>query len=194
MNRLLQQRVHNPAQGELFLQILPRVEVHAGVVFRRIRCGQARQDAVAETVALAFKFFLAALARGKDPLAFPSAIATFAARQVRCGRRLCGTRTGDVGSVAAAIRHGVWADNVLDGHQDALADNTVTPIPDQVAFRLDFPAWLGTRTQRDREMVGALMAGGRTKDVAERFGLTEGRVSQLRQEFRQDWERFTGGE
>ena len=33
------------------------------------------------------------------------------------------------------------AGNVFD---EALTDNTITPIPDQVVFRLDWPAWLAT--------------------------------------------------
>ena len=37
--------------------------------------------------------------------------------------------------------------NVFD---DALAMNTVSPVPDQVSFRLDFPAWLATHAERNR--------------------------------------------
>jgi hypothetical protein len=65
-------------------------------------------------------------------------------------------------------------------------------VPDQVSFRLDFPAWLQTRTDRDRRMVEDLLAGECTGDVAARYGLTAGRVSQLRREFHDDWERFHG--
>ncbi len=37
-----------------------------------------------------------------------------------------------------------------------------------------------------------LMAGERTLDVANRFGLSAGRVSQKRREFHDDWRRFHG--
>ena len=40
--------------------------------------------------------------------------------------------------------------------------------------------------------IDALLAGGRTKDVSEQFGLSPGRVSQLRRDFLEDWRRFTG--
>jgi hypothetical protein len=36
-----------------FLSILPRVELHAAIFFRHIRCPQKRDDCVAETVAIA---------------------------------------------------------------------------------------------------------------------------------------------
>ena len=65
-------------------------------------------------------------------------------------------------------------------------------MPDQVAFRADFPAWLATRSQRDRRVVQDLMVGERTTDVADRHGLSQPRVSQLRREFREDWRAFHG--
>jgi hypothetical protein len=39
-------------------------------------------------------------------------------------------------------------------------------------------------------VIDALLAGGRTRDVSRRFGLSPGRVSQLRRDFREDWRRF----
>jgi hypothetical protein len=36
------------------------------------------------------------------------------------------------------------------------------------------------------------MAGERTLDVARKYGLSPSRVSQLRQDFQQDWLRFNG--
>src|SRR5262249_51216812 len=73
---------------------------------------------------------------------------------------------------------------------EALKDNTISPVPEQAAFRLDWPAWLTTRSERDRRIVGALMFGERTLDVARHFGISPGRVSQLRREFRADWRHF----
>ena len=55
--------------------------------------------------------------------------------------------------------------------------------PSQAAFRLDFPAWLTTRTERDRRLAEDLMTGERTSDVSTKFGLTQGRISQLRRDF-----------
>jgi hypothetical protein len=59
-------------------------------------------------------------------------------------------------------------------------------------FRLDFPAWLRTRTDRDRRLIEALISGERTMDVASKHGLSAARVSQLRREFMEDWTRFCG--
>jgi hypothetical protein len=192
--------------------ILPYVERHARVVFRHFRCPDRKEDAVCECVAVAWRWFLRLVKQGKDPAEFPSALATFAARAVRCGRRLARMeRPRDVLSPRAQQEHGFSVESLplstrnthenlysvphgqqrQDAFEERLRDNTITPVPDQVSFRLDFPAWLKTRSERDRRVVQDLMAGERTQDVAARHGLTAGRISQLRREFLEDWRRFT---
>src|SRR5262245_35712536 len=71
-----------------FLQLLPRVERHARVAFRHVRCPHRRADAVAEVVALAWKWYVRLVRRGQDPASFVTALAAFAARAVRSGRGL----------------------------------------------------------------------------------------------------------
>ena len=73
---------------------------------------------------------------------------------------------------------------------EALADNTQTPVDEQVCFRCDFPAWLHTLTQRNRRVAEDLMRGERTLDTARKYRISAGRVSQLRREFQRDWLRF----
>jgi len=41
-------------------------------------------------------------------------------------------------------------------------------------------------------VIADLMLGERTLDVADKFGMSAGRVSQLRREFMADWRRFIG--
>jgi hypothetical protein len=183
-----------------FLTILPRIELHGHIQFRHVRCPHQKADAIAEMVALSWRWYVQLAERGKDATRFPGTLATFAARAVRAGRRVCGReRSRDVLSPSAQRRHHFAVEclpdfSTLGGSvmSEALVDNTQTPPPEQVAFRLDFPAWLRTRTERDRRLVEILMTGERTSDVSTKFGLTQGRISQLRREFHQDWERFCG--
>ena len=183
-----------------FLVLLPRVEAHARVAFRDLRCPVRREEALAEMVALCWLWFVRLRRRGEDPSAFPSALATFAARAVRSGRRLCGQERGkDALSPLARQRHSFAVSSLpqastLDGNplDEALHDNTQTPVPEQVSFRLDFPAWLATLSDRDRRLALDLMRGERTQDVAARYGLSPPRVSQLRRQFLDGWGRFCG--
>jgi hypothetical protein len=196
-----------------FLSILPRIELHACVYFRGIRCPQRKDDAVQETVAMSWRWFVRLVEQGKDPLAFPVALASYAARAVKCGRRLCGQLKGkDVLSPLAQQRHGfaveplphsvastheerysaVRGQRQQDAFEERLRDNTQTPVPEQVSFRIDFPDWLTTLTPRERRLVGAMADSERTLDLSKRFDLSPARISQLRRELHNDWCRFLG--
>jgi hypothetical protein len=181
-----------------FLALLPRLELHAHISFRHLKFPLQKEEAVQEVVALAWKWFLRLAQRDKDVSGFVTAFASFAARAVKGGRRLIGQQKAkDVLSPIAQQRHGFTVARLPDvstlsgnPYDEALQDNTVSPVPEQVMFRLDFPAWLTTRTDRDRRIIGDLMLGERTLDVARKFGLSPARVSQLRREFMRDWQLF----
>ena len=182
-----------------FLQILPRLEMHARIYFRQIRCPNAQDDRVQETIAMAWKWFVTLAERGKDATGFVSTLAVFAALGVRLGRRLCGQeKPKDVLSPLAQQRHGFTVHRLpADGawHEEfaeALYDNTQTPPDEQAAFRLDFAAWRSRHSARNRRLIDELMAGERTFDVARRYCLSPGRISQLRRAFHDDWRAFGG--
>src|SRR5438552_3557849 len=73
-----------------FLAILPRIEQHGQVYFRHVKCAHQKEEALAEMRALAWQWFVRLAQRGKDPVAFVSAIASYAAKAVNSGRRVCG--------------------------------------------------------------------------------------------------------
>lgn len=70
--------------------------------------------------------------------------------------------------------------------------DTRTPSLTAAAFRCDFPAWLTTRTERDRRIISEMVPNHRTVDLARRFGVGPGRISQLRAEYQFDRLRFCG--
>jgi hypothetical protein len=80
----------------------------------------------------------------------------------------------------------------LDTFEERLRDNTQTPVPDQVQFRIDFPAWLKTLTPRERRIIKAMARNERTLDLSKTFEVTPGRISQMRREFCEGWKRFCG--
>ena len=182
-----------------FLTILPRIERHAQVYFRDLRGDDRRAEAVQETVALAWKWFVRLAEQGKDAAAFPATFAGLAARAVRSGRRVAGMeKAQDVLNPRLQRKKGFVVRSLSGGSAvvgsafaEALRDNTQTPPDEQAAFRLDFPAWLAGHSERRRRILLDLMAGERTLDVAHKHGTSPARVSQLRREFHQDWRRFT---
>jgi hypothetical protein len=179
-----------------FLVILPRIEQHGRVRFRHLH-RPAQEEVIAEMVALCWLWFSRLAERGRDATRFPSALATYAARAVNSGRRLCGQDPArDALSASAQLRHRfvvtTLPDNPLAGTPagEALRDNTKSDVPTQVAFRLDFPAWRRSYSARDRRLLDDLMVGERTSDVAQKYGVSRARVSQLRRQFHDDWQQF----
>jgi hypothetical protein len=181
-----------------FLAILPRIERHGRICFRDVRCPHQKEEALQEMRALAWRWFVRLVKKGKDPAKFPSTLAVFASRRIRSGRLLCRhEKTRDAMSPRAQRMHcftveGLHRASSLTGtpYAEALRDNARTPPPDQVAFRHDFPAWRRTRSHRDRQIIDALMVGDRGMGIARKHGLTPARVSQLRRDFYTDWSRF----
>jgi hypothetical protein len=183
-----------------FLAMVPRIIAHGHVCFRHLRCPFEQADAVAEMLALGWLWHIRLAQRGKDATQFVTALASYAAKSVNSGQRLMGMeRTQDLLSPRAQRLHGLVIRKLTDRSTlgtcplaEALCDNAQTPVPDQVAFRHDFPLWRLTRTKRDRRIIDGLMVGERPLDISRKHGISPGRVSQLRREFCDDWSRYCG--
>jgi DNA-binding NarL/FixJ family response regulator len=68
-----------------------------------------------------------------------------------------------------------------------------TPVPDQVAFRIDFPAWLCALSRGRRRIAEALAVGHSTSQVARRLRVSPGRVNQVRRELHDSWQKYHAG-
>ena len=66
---------------------------------------------------------------------------------------------------------------------DAMTTDS-TSIPDAVAFKIDFRGVIDTLTDRDKDIIACMIAGLTGNELAERFGLTAGRISQLRVKYK----------
>jgi hypothetical protein len=200
---------------ETFLAVLPKIETHASIAFRHIRCPATRADKIAETIALGWKWFVRLHERGKDINEFVMHFVALVAKAVKSGRRVAGmAKAKDLMSERCQARHGFNVESLptsprasyearyskphgqqdYDAFEERLADNAITPPPDAAAFRIDFPQWRSSRSERDRRLIDLLMLDTRTKDAARTFGISPGRVSQKRLEFHADWLRFHGEE
>jgi hypothetical protein len=145
-------------------------------------------------------------AQGKLHHASASTLATYAVKQARSGRHVGGHQDAarDAMSPKCQRRHGVQVFSYQQhrlpprggvgnlGWQQLVIADRKDPIPDTAAFRIDFAEFLHTLTRRDRRIIAALIRGERTMDVADRFGITPGRVSQLRRIYEQSWAQFQG--
>lgn len=179
-----------------FLRILPVVATHAEVRFRRLNATQ-KEEATAEAMAAACVSYAALARQKKLAHAYPGNIATNAVRFVTNGRHVGGHQNcRDVMSPLAHRKHGVtvgsispWCNRETTWRELVVESRKVSPA-DQACFNLDFAEWLGTRPVRERQIILLLAAGNRTSDVAEKLGVSEARISQLRRTFQESWEQF----
>ena len=183
-----------------FVAMLPAILKYLGPAFRHLRA-EAKSEAIQEGVANSYVAYAQLVKRDKESLAFASVLARFAVAQIRAGRQVGGRLCAqDVSSPYAQKRKKFHLgrldrfDPAEDCWKEAIVEDLRTPVADQACFRVDFPAWLSTLPRRERKIAEALAGGHRTTDVARRFGLSLGRVSQLRRKFERSWLAFHGEE
>ena len=187
-----------PAWHQGFLALLPKICHCARFAFRHLD-PEAKQEAIQSVVAGALNAYVRLVQLGKADLAYSTPLAQYAIRQYRDGRRLgCRMNVRDISSpyaqkVKGIVLHrldkfdtdeGVWEEILIAGR-------TVGPA-ELAATRIDFPAWLRTLSRRDRKIAMKLAAGETTGRVAQMFHLSDGRISQLRNELKAAWDQFTG--
>lgn len=178
-----------------YLAVMPRVSYLARRRFAYLRPEQ-REDAVAEAIAAGFQAYLSMKRCGRLKLIGTVGFARNAVRHVVAGRRVGSSQAGrDVMSDLGRRRHGLRVssldvnptDNTDVGWlREAVADRQ-TPVPEQVAIRVDGGHWLATLPGRDKKMIEALAAGDVAVKVAKRFGISPARLSQLRKEWAKSW-------
>jgi hypothetical protein len=191
-----QDRRPAPEWHDRFLDMLPTIKRYACKSFREFD-RETKEDLVEECVANCYCAYARLVERGKEHVAFPTRLAGYAVRQIKDGRRVGKKGNAkDVYDIHARVKGGYQLKYIGSPHEqcggwkEQLIDNRRTPVPEQAAFRLDFPCWLRTLSRRDRRIVNQLAAGERTSDVARKFGVSAGRVSQMRGQLREGWEAF----
>jgi len=151
-------------------------------------------------VANALVAYVRLFQQGRVALAYPTVLARYGVAQVRDGRRV-GAKMNirDPLSLYCQRKKDVTVErlDLFDEEEDcwreAVVEDTRTAgVPDIVAFRMDFPAWLGTLTRRNRKIALKLAIAESTGRVACMFRVSPGRVAQLRREFAGSWKKFTG--
>ena len=185
-------------QHDRFLAMLPQIRRQASAAFRSQRC-EAREELIQEVIANSYRTWVLLVRRGKESVAYATPLAQYAIRQVRDGRRVGHHQNAqDILSASASKLHGFKIERFdrrdpQNGVWNALLVEDRRAGPAEVAAaRLDLAAWYRTLSKRNRKIASALSMGETTGDVARRYALSPGRVSQLRVWLRQHWEQFQG--
>lgn len=153
--------------------------------FRRLEPDQ-RQEAIQNTLALAWKFLYALFEQGRlhHPKTW-NGVLWYAIQQTRCGRKPQGKMRSQ--DAYECRRRGRVKFEFVD-LQDLIGRRTA--VIDQVIFKVDVQRFVSTLTPRQQMLTYELASGERTKDVAQKHGVTPGAVSQFRAKFKKLYDEF----
>jgi hypothetical protein len=169
----------------MFVRCLPYMQKAARVAFQHLDSDK-REEAVANTLALAWKAWHRLNQRGLAHAALLKPIVAFSVRQTKAGRRPdSAKKPRDPLSLRIYGTVTFESSDLIDG-----LVGKETPIPDAVSFRMDVPAFLATLSDRNRRMAMDLAENRSTTEVAEKYGVSAGRVSQFRREFKTAFDEF----
>lgn len=186
---------HADNAHDRFLAMLPSIKQYASAAFRDHQ-PEEREDLVEEVVANAFVAFARLVQVGKQDIAYATPLATYAVRRVRSGRCVgCKLHIRDVMSPAnrrVVVEHLDRFDWQRGEWQEALVEDRHAGPAETAAARIDMAAWLRSLGGKKRQIAQTLAKGERTGKVAAKYGLTAGRVSQLRRELEESWEEYQG--
>lgn len=185
-----------------FMAVLPAITAHANIRFRELPA-EKREEAIQEAIAAACVNYRQLAATGRLHMAYPGSLADLAVRHVRLGRHVGGKQDAakDPLSFRAQRRHRLRVESYDEaapagsaGDLDLMliARRGCHSIPGVAAFRIDLAEWLRMLSRRERRIIRCFVRGDRTVEVADRFGVSPARVSQLRRRFERDWLVFQG--
>ena len=174
-----------------FVAMLPEIEQKLRLAFCRLD-PDAREDAIEEGVVHSLLAYVRLVEQGRAEVATPSSLAWYSSRHVKRGRPAGGrmngkeplSRYGQISNDIEVEPHGNWI--------DMLVDDKRASVEDQVAAKLDVGAWFATLTKRMKETAKDLAFGCSTSEVAKKYGVSAGRISQMRRMLEESWAAFQG--
>ena len=172
--------------------MLPEIKRWLRIAFRHLD-REAREDAIEEGIVHSLLSYARLHEQNRAEVATASSLAWYATLQIKRGRPAVGRMNGkEPLSRYAQVGHGNRLERRNGEWIDKLAEDKRASIPDQVAAKIDVSAWFATLTKRMKEIAKDLAFGCSTAEVAKKYGVTAGRISQMRRMLEESWEVFQG--
>jgi hypothetical protein len=175
-----------------FVAMLPELEHRLRHNFRFLD-PESREEAVREGIAHSLFAFVRLHDRGRAHVASASTLAFYACRKVRRGRPAAGRMNGkEPLSRYAQLRNGIQVEPHDTEWIELLVADKKAAVADQVAAKIDVSAWFASLSQRMKKIAKDLALGFSTSEAASKYGVSAGRISQLRRSLEQSWCEFQG--
>jgi hypothetical protein len=179
-----------------FLDLLPEIQQRLYQAFRR-RDPATRDEAIADGTVLCLLSYTRLHQQGRAANITAASLTWYAAKQLRSGRSAgCRLNSNEPLALYAQRRRGIRVEPLHESKPhdemwiDAITQDRRSTVLDQVAAKLDVAAWLSTLCRRTRQIAADLAQGGTTAEVARKYDVTSGRISQLRRELATSWSKF----
>jgi hypothetical protein len=189
-----------PAWHADFEAMIPTIEAYAKLAFRHLG-REAREEMVQEVVCNSCQAYTRLVELGKTDRAFPSALAKFAVCQACEGRKVGGKlNVRDISSDYCQQRKNLVLDRLTrynseeQAWDEILVEDRHAGPADTAIVRIDFSTWMQLLPRRLRKIATFLSRGETTSAAAKRFGVSQGRISQIRRELLTAWRDFQGEE
>ena len=190
-NQIVNQHSH-----DAFLAMLPQIRRQPAIAFRGCQ-PEERDDLIQEAIAHAFVAFVRLVQDGRQDVAYATPLGIYAVRRVRSGRRIGSKRTSfDVMSPYAQVVRRIKVERLDQQHdhdeswREILLEDKKAGPAETAAARIDVPAWFSTLSARRRRIAKTLASGETTQETAKIYGISQGRISQLRRELQNSWVQF----
>ena len=175
-----------------FIAMLPEIQQKLRLAFCRLG-PESREDAIEEGIVHSLLAYVRLHEQGRAEVATASSLAWYSSRHVKRGRPAAARMNGkEPLSRYGQISNGIQIERTPNKWMDALVEDKRAAVADQVAAKMDVAAWFATLTKRMKQIAKDLAFGCSTSEVAKKYGLTAGRISQLRRMLEESWAAFQG--
>ena len=173
-----------------FVAMMPEIQQKLRRAFCRLD-PEAQEDAMEEGIVHSLLVYLRLHEQGRAEVATPSSLAWYSSQLVKRGRPTSGKMNcKEPLSRYGQISHDIEVERQSGNWIDAMVEDKRAPVADQVAAKMDVGAWFATLTKRMKEVAKDLAFGCSTSEVAEKHGVSAGRISQLRRVLEESWAAF----
>ena len=186
-----------PISFEVLLdKMMPHFKYYARQHTRRKGRRDDYDDVIQDLVGIALEMYHALIRKGKE--VFYSPIMKFAIQRYQDGRRFTGSNRTDILSHQTQIlgRCDTCQLSTFDSEEDGGLDERdfmemVQPdVAEAVSWKIDYETWLAMQTPRDQAIVLDLSYGYTTGEVARKYGVSDGLISQYRRRYAKSWDDF----
>lgn len=167
-----------------FLELMPLIVKIATLAFRDYDADR-KDDAIQSVLVQSYISVKRLADKGRLDEAYASPIARFAVRSHKTGRPGgVPMNSTDVLAERCRCRGRSRINN------QGLATEIYDPFETDSAFKIDFEDWYRNQSARDQEIIREMFMGSTTNELAEKFGVSAGAISQRRRKYETSWKNY----